>query len=565
MRSRREQEIVFDSAHTLYFLGPMVRTARESVAKRKWPGAASLFLVALAHCNAPSGGAAATASASAVPSASAAALPSAIAAPATAAAAAGSMPDLKGDLTSSVTSSVPALKEAVASLTHTIGEYGGQLGVAIVDMQSGELIAAQNDRRPMNPASNAKLFTAAAALSVLHGNFRYETALYGEQKGANVAKLVLRGEGDPSLATKDLWDMVQDLKGLGVRRIDGDILVDQRFFDDNFIPPAFEQQPNEWAYFRAPVSAVALNENTVSMTVRPTSPDAAALVSFDPPGFVDADGTVKTAPDGHPQSVKLELSPSNYRMIAHVGGFIPEKERSITFTRRVDNPNLLGGYALRALLVASGIAVGGDVKPGGDQVKTMLVSHRSRPLSSLLYELGKDSNNFYAEMVLKTLGAEQKGRPGKSGDGADVVVKYLRDIGAYEDGTVVKNGSGLYDANRVTASETAKLLRAAYRDPAISSEYMAQLSIGGVDGTLQKRFRELKDRRILRAKTGTLEATVALSGYVLAPTGKSPIAFSIIVNNVAGKVTGTRTAMDKCAQSIVRYLWRESRPSEARN
>ncbi len=463
---------------------------------------------------------------------------------------------MKGELTSPVGSVVPALKEAVSSLTRTIGEYGGQLGVAILDVQSGELLAAQNDRRPMNPASNAKLFTAAAALSLLHGNYRFDTGLYGEQKGANVARLVLRGEGDPSLATKDLWDMVQDLKGLGVRRIDGDILVDQRFFDENFIPPAFEQQPNEWAYFRAPVSAVALNENTVSMTVRPTAPDSAALVSFDPPGFVDTDGAIKTAAEGHPQSVKLELSPSNYRMVAHVGGFIADKDRAVSFTRRVDNPSLLAGYALRALLISSGIAVGGDVKPGGEQTKSLLVLHRSRPLSSLLYELGKDSNNFYAEMVLKTLGAERQGRPGKSGDGADAVAKYLKDIGAFEDGMVIKNGSGLYDANRVTASATVKLLRAAYRDSAISSEYMAQLSIGGVDGTLHKRFRELKDRRTLRAKTGTLEATAALSGYVLAPASKSPIAFSIIVNNVAGKVTGTRTAIDKCADAIVRHLWR---------
>src|SRR5262249_41453973 len=151
-----------------------------------------------------------SAAASASPSASAAVLAtSAGQAPSSAPTA--STVDLKGDLTSPLGSAVPSLKEAVSSLTHTIGEYGGQLGVAILDVQTGELLAAQTDRRPMNPASNAKLFTAAAALSLLHGNFRYETGLYGEQKGANVARLVLRGQGDPSLVTKDLWDMVQDL------------------------------------------------------------------------------------------------------------------------------------------------------------------------------------------------------------------------------------------------------------------------------------------------------------------------------------------------------------------
>jgi D-alanyl-D-alanine carboxypeptidase/D-alanyl-D-alanine-endopeptidase (penicillin-binding protein 4) len=519
-------------------------------------------VILLVGCNAPSGTAAGSASAipSDAPAASSTSTSSSAAAQANPPP---SAPLPAGELTSPITSGVPALKEAVTALTRTIGEYSGQLGVAIVDIQSGELVAAQNDRRPMNPASNAKLFTAAAALSLLHGNYRFETGLYGEQKGASVAKLVLRGQGDPSFATKDLWDMVQDLKAQGVKRIEGDIWVDQHFFDDNFIPPAFDQQPNEWAYFRAPVSAVALNENTLTMTVRPTAPDSPAQVSFDPPGFVDADGTVKTAAEGHPESVKLELSPSNYRMIAHIGGFIAEKDRPVGFTRRVDNPSLLAGYALKSLLLAAGVAVGGEVKPGGEQVKTLLVMHHSRPLSSLLYELGKASDNFYAEMVLKTLGAERQGRPGKSNDGAELVLKYLKDVGAFEEGTVIKNGSGLYDANRVTAGSTAKLLRAAYRDSAISSEYVAQLSIGGVDGTLHKRFREVKDRRILRAKTGTLEATVALSGYVLAPPGKGPIAFSIMVNNVAGKVSGTRVAIDKCVDAIIRHLWREGR-TEAR-
>jgi D-alanyl-D-alanine carboxypeptidase/D-alanyl-D-alanine-endopeptidase (penicillin-binding protein 4) len=461
-----------------------------------------------------------------------------------------------GELTTPVPNPVPALKEAVTAFTHQISEYGGHLGVAILDVGTGELLAAQNDRRPLNPASTAKLFTAATALSVLHGSYRFETGLYGEAKAGSATKLVLRGHGDPSLVTQDLWDMVHDLKGLGVKRIEGDILVDQRFFDDVFVPPAFEQQPNEWAYFRAPVSALALNSNTVRMLVRPTTADSPALVSFDPPGFVDIDGTVKTAAEGTPQSVMLSLAANGHRLTAHVGGAIAEKDHSIGFTRRADDPRLLAGYALKALLHSAGIAVEGGVLLGGESAKSILVMHRSRPLAQILYELGKDSDNFYAEMVLKTLGAEQKGRPGKSADGADVVVKYLREIGAFEEGMIIKNGSGLFDANRVTASSTVKLLRAAYRDPSISSEFVGQLAVGGVDGTLHKRFRELKEKRILRAKTGTLEATTALSGYIFGPPGKAPIAFAIVVNDIAGKVSGTRVATDKLIDAIVKHAWR---------
>ncbi len=469
------------------------------------------------------------------------------------------------ELTTPLPNAVPLLKEAVAAFTRQIAQYGGHLGVAILDVGSGELLAAQNDHRPLNPASTAKLFTAAAALSVLHGSYRFETGLYGDTNGSTATKLVLRGHGDPSLATQDLWDMVQDLKRLGVKRVEGDVLVDQRFFDESFVPPAFEQQPNEWAYFRAPVSALALNGNTVRMMVRPTAAESPAQVAFDPPGFVDIDGAVKTAAEGTPQSVRLELSPNGSRLTAHVGGVIAEKDRPIGFTRRCDDPRLLAGYAFKALLHSAGIAVEGTVQLGGEAAKSLLVLHRSRPLSQLVAELGKDSDNFYAEMIMKTLGAEQKGRPGKSVDGADIVVKYLRETGAFEEGMVIKNGSGLFDANRVTAAATVRLLRAAYRDPAISSEFVAQLAVGGVDGTLHKRFRELKDKRILRAKTGTLEATTALSGYVLGPPGKPPVAFAIMVNDIAGKVAGTRAAMDKLIDAIVKHAWRsETRASEAR-
>ncbi len=254
-----------------------------------------------------------------------------------------------------------------------------------------------------------------------------------------------------------------------------------------------------------------------------------------------------------------------------MGGVIAEKDHAIGFTRRCDDPSLLAGHALKALLHSAGIAVEGGVHLGGESAKSLLVMHRSRPLAQLLYELGKDSDNFYAEMILKARGAARPRRPGKSTDGAAVVVKYLKEVGAFEEGMIIKNGSGLFDANRVTAASTVKLLRAAYRDPAISSEFVGQLAIGGVDGTLHKRFRELKDKRILRAKTGTLEATTALSGYVFGSAGKPPIAFAIVVNDIAGKVAGTRAAMDKLIEALVKHASRsegrtgESRAGERRN
>jgi D-alanyl-D-alanine carboxypeptidase/D-alanyl-D-alanine-endopeptidase (penicillin-binding protein 4) len=452
---------------------------------------------------------------------------------------------------------VPEIEASVRAITADTTFKGAAIGIVIVDVDTGHYLAAANEHEPLNPASNAKLYTAAAALAMLHGDHRYETTLSGKVKGSAVAgPLVLRGHGDPSLRSGDLWELVQDLRARGIKKIEGDILVDQRFFDDQTTPPAFDQQPNEWAAFRAPVSAVAVNENTVTLTVRPTSDGNPAQVTFDPPGFVDVDGTVKSV-DGGADTVGLVLSGNGKRLAAKLSGAIALDSKVARYTRRVDDPSLLAGFVLKALLEEADIHLGGEVKAGTNNAGSILARHTSAPLGTLLYELGKVSDNFYAEMVFKSLAGEVRGRPAKSADSSDVVTRWLTKVGAMDAGMVIKNGSGLFDANRVTAASCAQLLRVAWRDPAIQNEYVAQLAIGGVDGTLKNRFPNEKHRRAVRAKTGTLDDAIALGGYVLGPPGKGPIAYSILFNKVEGKAHGARHAADKLVEIIAKRLWGE--------
>jgi D-alanyl-D-alanine carboxypeptidase/D-alanyl-D-alanine-endopeptidase (penicillin-binding protein 4) len=466
-----------------------------------------------------------------------------------------------GRTSSSAAGTVPELQAAAHAIASDRALEGATVGIAIADVGSGALLAAVNEHVPLNPASNAKLYTAAAALAILHGEHRYETTLSGKIEGEAISgPLVLRGYGDPSLATSDLWAMVVELKAYGVRRVDGDVAVDQRFHDDVTTPPAFDQQPNEWAGFRAPVSAVALDENCVTLTIRPTpvghaQAGAQAHVEFDPPGFVDVDGSVRVAENGAADSVELALAGSGGRMTAHLSGAVGADSRVVRYTRRAEDPRLLAGYALKALLERAGISVSGEVRLARDQdgQRHVLARHLSEPLSTLLYSLGKQSDNFYAEMVFKSLAGEAKGRPARSADSGSLVTAWLDRIGAGDTGIVIKNGSGLFDANRVTASSTVSLLKWAWRDPEVQPEYLAQLSVGGVDGTLRKRFRTEHTRRRVRAKTGTLDDVIALSGYVLREKGGAPVAFSILFNHVAGKQDGARHAADRLVDLIARW------------
>jgi len=467
-------------------------------------------------------------------------------------------PDAAAPAPALVEDHVPEIEAAVRALVGDKTFKDAQIGIAVVDVDSGHYLASSSPHLPLNPASNAKVYTAAVALATLHGDHRFETTLSGAVAAGEVTgPLVLRGHGDPSLTTADLAAMVDELKTSGVRRVSGDIVVDQHLFDDQTTPPAFDQQPNEWAAFRAPVSAVAINENTVTLTVRPTAPGEKAVASFDPPGFVDVDGAVTTAPPGA-DTVGLALAPNGKRLSAKLSGDVGADARVVRYTRRVDDPTLLAGYVLRALLEQAQIKVSGEVKTGPAKLGGVIARHASEPLSTLLYELGKSSDNFYAEMIFKSLAGETAPRPARSSESADLVTRWLFKVGANDAGVVVKNGSGLFDANRATAHSLAQVLRTAWRDPAMQSEFVAQLSIGGADGTLRRRFHREHLRRAVRAKTGTLDDAIALSGYVLGPPGKGPLAFSILFNKVAGKAAGARAAADTLVEMLVRRQWGDS-------
>ncbi len=449
---------------------------------------------------------------------------------------------------------VSSIEQAIDKLESEVKSWGGSVGVAIVDIETGKPIAVRNEHAVKNPASNAKLVTAFVALKQLGPAHRFKTGLYGKLDGDRVPELVLRGDGDPSLDAGHLWKLTRELLTAGIKRV-GTVLVDQSYFDERFVPPAFDEQPHEWAPFRANVSAVALDENTVTLSVRANSKGKDASVRVDPPGFVDIVGTVKTTAKSDPEKLTLELVTKGERLVAQVGGHIPEGGRVMRVRRRVDDPRLAPGHALRAILESAGITVEGPVKLGGAKEKRQLASHKSEPLGALIGALGKDSDNFFAEMIFKSLAGGKKGGPASADAAALLVTGMLKDVAAFEEGVVVKNGSGLFDANRTTPWATVLLLRSALRDTSIASDYVAHLATGGVDGTLRGRFRLWSKQGAIRAKTGTLNSIASLSGYVLAPSGRSPLAFSVLVSEISGKVSAARPLIDKVVDAAAKEIW----------
>jgi D-alanyl-D-alanine carboxypeptidase/D-alanyl-D-alanine-endopeptidase (penicillin-binding protein 4) len=431
---------------------------------------------------------------------------------------------------------------------------GARFGVVVMDAASGQVLFQHEPDLALNPASNTKILTAAAALSLLGPERRFVTALHANVRAGVAREIVLAGRGDPSLRTADLLDLARQAYAAGLRRVEEDVLVDDTYFGSEHLPPAFEQHPREVAAYRAAVGAASIDGNALTVRVRPGVVGGPAHVACDPPGYCLLAAEVTTLA-GESNRVNLEAqSIRDGRERLRVTGNVSPTAPAIVSTRRLEHPAFAAGWALRSALETVGVRVHGAVRvsaaPGDLEP---IARHHSPPLSALLYEVGKDSNNFYAEMVLLAIAAGAEGNGAASFTrGAERVVAWARNAGIPVEGLVVRNGSGLYDANRMSARQLAEVLRAAWRDPAIRNEFVAQLAVAGVDGTLRSRLREVGVGRVVRAKTGTLDDVVALSGFVLTGDPGRALVFSVLANGVHGHGPEARALIDQIVLRLVR-------------
>ncbi len=455
----------------------------------------------------------------------------------------------------------PALqtKEQLASRLAELVEKSGLsegMGAVVADAWSGERLYTLNPETPRNPASNMKLVTAATALVELSPEHRLRTSVAGAvDRAGRVPALVLRGEGDPSLAFEDLLGMARRLADLGVREVE-EILVDGSYFDEQILPPAFEQQPREIASFRAAVAAVSVDRNAYELRVAPgAAPETPARVVLRCPDHFALESAVTTSATGTPNIV-AEQKQRGDELGLRLTGRVPLTVRGVGYERRIESPLPYAGHCLKAALRSQAISGPMRVRVGRmEGSPPVLILHESAPLSALLSRVGKSSDNFYAEMLLKVVGAESSHRQGSSALGITRARALLGRAGVAPGAVTMVNGSGLFKGGALTPDALVKLLAYVYRDPALRPEYVTQLAVAGKDGTLAARLTDLKRERVVRAKTGTLDDTIALSGYVLGPNGERALAFSFLLNGVSGKQRLARDLADDMVRALVAFMY----------
>jgi D-alanyl-D-alanine carboxypeptidase/D-alanyl-D-alanine-endopeptidase (penicillin-binding protein 4) len=449
----------------------------------------------------------------------------------------------------------------VAAVASRPGLAKARIAFAAQDLSTGEDLVSRDPDRGMAIASNAKLLTSVAALRGLGGGFRWRTAVFAappDEHGAVEGDLYLRGRGDPTLSVAALRQLATDVAARGVRTIEGRLVLDTTYFDGAVEPPHFEEQPKEHAAFRAPVASLGVNRSAITISVMQELAGA-ARVTLDPPNdYVKLVKAEVTSVDRGRTRLRVEQRTKAGTLELDVTGQIRVGEGSWELRRRIDDPARYAAELFRRALAEQGVrlrsrAIGSGAVP---LTLKLLASHDSPPLAEVLRLVNKHSDNYIAETVLKTLGAETKGTPGPAtwADGLAAMRAQLAKLGLAPDSYRSGNGSGLFASTEVSAKQLLVLLAAAHRDYRIGPDLVASLPAGGQDGTLARRWVGRPAMGRVRAKTGTLDKVTTLAGYI-GVDGGHLLAFAILANDIPpGQRPVIRAMADEMVEALAAYL-----------
>ncbi len=429
-----------------------------------------------------------------------------------------------------------------------------ETGVAILLLPSGRTVLARNADRPLRPASTLKIVTSAAALALLKPEYVYATRIFADAPigadGTLPRNLYIQGSGAPDLVGESWWMIARRLAALGLRRVEGDLVGDESYFDA-VRRPAGWPFPAADSWYNAPIGALSCNFNVVTVRVMP-SPLVGARpdVTLEPIAsyfqLMNRATTVAGA-----TSLTVSRSFEEGRNALAVSGTVRRGGGDLVFHRGVEEPALYALHCFQEIARGEGIEIGGAPRAGTVPEGAREIDRfESKPLASLLRDMNKNSNNFMAEAIVKTLGAQFVEQPGTTANGLQVIRTYLSGLGIDPALLQAMDGSGLSDQDRAPARLLAEVLARAHDDFEIAPELVASLPVGGVDGTLDERFGGEGAKRRVRAKTGRLAGALTLAGYASNRDGRE-FAFAILANQPRGTIDAAHQAIDRVVEEIV--------------
>lgn len=441
---------------------------------------------------------------------------------------------------------------------------GALLAVRVESLRDDQVVYSRHASSRVIPASALKIITAAVAAEQLGWDYRFETRL--ETTGSVVdgildGDLFVVGGGDPTINARDLIaaplfeEWANALRSAGIHRVRGRLIGDDNAYEDEPLGAGWA-----WDYltaaYAAPSGALSYNENLVAVRITPgTAPGTPALVYANPPGhdLVVANHVTTTSSDV-PASIVLERLPGT--AVLTVRGQVPHNGAPVVRATTIANPTVFFVEGLRTSLASRGITVEAgaadidDVDRTVASARRVVATHQSEPLSSIVAQMMKTSQNFYGEMLIKAVGRAPAagGLVGSTERGRQVIQQTLAGWNIATDGLVMHDGSGLSRYNYVSAQLLTAVLRRMWEDERHRGPFAASLPVSGHDGTLGARMSDVLKRRV-QAKTGTISNVRSLAGYMTTDDGDT-LAFTMIANHFVAPNSTVDVVMERALERL---------------
>ena len=431
-----------------------------------------------------------------------------------------------------------------------------RLGILVETLSSREpakTLYALEAKKYFTPASTAKLLTTAAALSAMNPNFRIRTSVYGTIADDR-ASLRVVGRGDPTIQQAQLEALAQQLHDRGIRQVDR-LIAEDTYFQGSPINPNWQWEDIQAGY-GARVNSLIFNQNAIDLILSPQKVGEPLKVSWADPQEANqwqVENNSITVDKGEDEFV--QVGRDLVRPIVRVAGQLIVGSASEPIYAAVVDPGDRFLQRFRQALVEQGIRVNRTLlvsesfPNSANDTTPELAAIESPPLSELVMEVNKTSNNLYAEVLLKVLGVTvplegDRDEANTSTDaGLAVVTATLTQLGVNPDSYILADGSGLSRHNAISPEALVQTLRVMASSDR-STLYRDSLPV-----------RELPNGAIVQAKSGGMSGVSSLAGYVNGPLN-NPLVFAIILNHSADN---SGTVRRQAISEIVQLLGRLDR------
>jgi len=412
-----------------------------------------------------------------------------------------------------------------APFSRSLALSGIPTAAAALDIRTveGKVLASHNQQLAFNPASVMKLVTTAAALDLLGPDYRWITRVYAQ--GPLVADvlngdLIIQGSGDPRLAHEDLARLLRRLRSLGVREIQGDLVLDRSLFQTTLDDAAaFDGLP--YRAYNALPDALLLDAKAISLRFFPDAQTQSVRVAMEPPMV-----------DFLIEPPKLDTEPCiNWR--EKLGTVVDPSSVHFSGTYSVDCGErvlVLHAHTLSHARYFDAVfrqlwrELGGSIVGVMREEKKLesareLLQWESPTLAQIIRDINKHSNNVMARQLLISLATLPTSTAVTPEVGAAQAKAWLDTLGVNSESVVIENGAGLSRKERLSANTLSKVLYHAWHSPYMP-EFIASLPIVGVDGTMIRTLKNSAVKARAHIKTGSLNDVASIAGYVKAKSGR---------------------------------------------